>query len=525
MVKLVLLLQPAQDRDGVRNARLADEHGLEAPLQRRVLLDIFAIFVERRRADAVQLAARQRRLQQIARVHRAFGFAGADERVHLVDEQDDLAGGLLHLVEHALQALLELAAIFRAGDQRAHVERQQALVLDAVGHVAVGDAQREAFGDGGLADARLADQHRIVLGPAGEHLDRAADFLVAADDRVELAFARRRGEVARIFLQRVVAVLGALRVGGAAAAQLLDRGVEVLRREARLLQRGADVGALGQRHRQQDALDGDVAVAGLLRDLLGLVENADGVAVERGRLRRAAAGDGGDLRDQRIDFALGRFGIAARRLDQPGGHALLIVEQRLQQMRGRDALMMFADGDRLGRLQEAARAIGEFLKIHSTYPFALGRDMVLPLGHTRVLVSAAAATGLARVRWSAGAKMTVGPGSERRRDLHRRGVPGRPCGCGGNGCPTLAISSGWTIGGHRRRRPGPCSSGDIWSVHVEAQEGVEAEADRIVGRRARMHRRTSLRISVLARRSAAAAPCRSPNNACARFPARRRRRR
>ena len=116
----------------------------------------------------------------------------------------------LHLVEHALQPLLELAAIFRAGDHRAHVEREQALVLDAVGHVAVGDAQREAFGDRGLADARLADQHRIVLGPARQHLDGAADFLVAADDRVELALARRLGEVARIFLERVVAVLGRL---------------------------------------------------------------------------------------------------------------------------------------------------------------------------------------------------------------------------------------------------------------------------------------------------------------------------
>ena len=119
VVKLVLLLETAQDRDGVGNARLADEHRLEAPLQRRVLLDIFAIFVERGRADAVQLAAGERRLQQIAGVHRALGFAGADQRVHLVDEQDDLARGLLDLVEHALQPLLELAAIFRAGDHRA----------------------------------------------------------------------------------------------------------------------------------------------------------------------------------------------------------------------------------------------------------------------------------------------------------------------------------------------------------------------------------------------------------------------
>ena len=191
MVQLVLLLEPAQDRDRVLDRRLADEHRLEAPLQRGVLLDILAVFVERGRADAVQLAARERRLEQVDGVHRAFGLARADQRVHLVDEQDDVALGGLHLVEHGLQPLLELAAIFRAGDQRAHVERHQRAVLEAVGHVAVGDAQREALGDRGLADAGLADQHRVVLGAAGEDLDRAADLLVAADDRVELAVARR----------------------------------------------------------------------------------------------------------------------------------------------------------------------------------------------------------------------------------------------------------------------------------------------------------------------------------------------
>ena len=35
-------------------------------------------------------------------------------------------------VQHRLQPLLEFAAIFRAGDQRAHVERQQLLVLRAI---------------------------------------------------------------------------------------------------------------------------------------------------------------------------------------------------------------------------------------------------------------------------------------------------------------------------------------------------------------------------------------------------------
>ena len=274
--------RPRRIEIGVLDGRLADEHRLEAPRQRRVLLDMLAIFVERGRADAVQLAARQRGLEQVGGVHRAFGLAGADERVHLVDEQDDAAARRRHLVEHGLQPLLELAAIFRAGDQRAHVERQQLLVLQAVGHVAVDDAQRQALDDGGLADAGLADQHRIVLGAARQHLDGAADFLVAADHRIELAVARGLGEVAGIFLQRVVGVLGRLRVGGAALAQRLDGGVEVLRRDAGLGEDLAGVAVLLQRDRQQQPLDGDEAVAGLLGDLLGVVEQPRG----RGRADR-----------------------------------------------------------------------------------------------------------------------------------------------------------------------------------------------------------------------------------------------
>src|ERR671932_106910 len=84
--------------------------------QRGVLLDVLAVLVERGGADAVQLAARQRRLQQVGGVHRALRLAGADQGVHLVDEEDDLALGLGHLGQHALQTLLELAAVLRAGD-------------------------------------------------------------------------------------------------------------------------------------------------------------------------------------------------------------------------------------------------------------------------------------------------------------------------------------------------------------------------------------------------------------------------
>ncbi len=197
----------------------ADEDRLEPARQRGVLFDMLAIFVQRGGADAMQFAARQRGFQQVGRIHRAVGLAGADQRVHLVDEQDDAALGRGDFLQHGFQPLLEFAAVFRARDQRAEIERQQLLVLEAFRHVAIEDPQRQALDDRGLADAGFADQHRIVLGAAGEHLDGAADFLVASDHRIELAVARGLGQVAGIFLQRVIGVFGRGLVGGAALAQ------------------------------------------------------------------------------------------------------------------------------------------------------------------------------------------------------------------------------------------------------------------------------------------------------------------
>ena len=169
------------------------QHLLEAALQRRVLLDVLAVLVQRGRADHAQLAAGQHRLEHVAGVHRALaGRAGADDGVQLVDERDDLAVARLDLVEHGLEPLLELAAVLRAGHHRAEVERDQPLVAQRLGHVAGDDPLGQALDDGGLADAGLADEHRVVLGAPGQHLHDPADLGVPADDRVELAVAGAR---------------------------------------------------------------------------------------------------------------------------------------------------------------------------------------------------------------------------------------------------------------------------------------------------------------------------------------------
>ena len=141
-------------------------------------------------------------------------------------------------------------------------------------HVARDDALREALDDRGLAHARLADEHRVVLRAARQHLDDAADLLVAADDRVELALARGLGEVAAEPLERLELRLGVLVGHARARAQLLER----LQRAAswsrpRLAEDAPGLAAvLGER--EQQVLGRDVRVLELLGVLERVAEHA-----------------------------------------------------------------------------------------------------------------------------------------------------------------------------------------------------------------------------------------------------------
>ena len=171
--------------------RLVHLHRLEAAFERRVFLDVLAIFVQRRRADAAQFAARELRFHDVRRVRRAFRRARADERVQLVNEQNDFAFAGDDLLEKRLEPVLKFAAIFRAGNHRAQIHRHEPLVLQRFGHVAADDAPRQTFGNRRFAHARFADEHGIIFRAAREHLHHAADFLVAADDGINLALLAR----------------------------------------------------------------------------------------------------------------------------------------------------------------------------------------------------------------------------------------------------------------------------------------------------------------------------------------------
>ena len=267
------------------------------------------------------------------------------------------------LVQHGLQPLLELAAILRAGDHRAEVERQQRLSFRTSGTSPLTMRSARPSTMAVLPTPGSPISTGLFLVRRRQHLDGAADLLVAADHRIELAVARRLGEVAGVLLERVVAVLGARRVGGAALAQLGDRLPSACGLTPAVGQRLGGVGALGEQQCQQHALGGDEAVAGLLGHLFGLVEKTRrlGRHVE---LARALAFDLGLLGQRRLDRAVHGAGVAACGGDQVGREAFRIVQQDFQEVVWNEALVPFAERQHLRALQEAAHAVRVLVLVH-----------------------------------------------------------------------------------------------------------------------------------------------------------------
>ncbi len=256
---------------------------------------------------------------------------------------------VLDLLEHLLEALLEVAAVAGAGHQGAEVERVELLVGERLGHRVVGDGLGQALDDGRLADAGLADEHRVVLGAAREHLHDALGLAGAADDRVELLVAGQLGEVATELVEHERAGLGAgLAALAGPAGLLLATGAGVAREQLDdLLAHTVEVGAELDQHlggdalaltdeAEEDVLGADVVVAELerlaerqLEHLLGAGGEGD---VPAGR--RAA------LADDLLDLAAHRLERDAEGLERLGGDTLTLVDQPEQDVLGADVVVV-----------------------------------------------------------------------------------------------------------------------------------------------------------------------------------------
>ena len=311
------------------------------------------------------------------RVDRAFGGTCSDERVQLVDEQDDLLV-LRDLVHDRLEALFELTAVLGAGDDRGHVERQHAVVAQRLRALAVRDELRESFDDRRLADAGLTDQHRIVLLPAREHFHDALDLLRPPDRRIELTFGGELREIAAEVVERrrlgLLFALGrglrrrgtllllrtTLRHLGAEDAQRLGAGgVEVHARVGQHLRRNPLFFA---EKAKQQVLSADVAVIELARFAHGELEHFL-------RARRVGqVGPGGlagfSLLDRLFDLLLDVVQLDAEVLEHRRCDALTLADQAEQDVLGPHVFVVETRGLLASHREDFPHPLGEVVAVH-----------------------------------------------------------------------------------------------------------------------------------------------------------------
>ena len=216
------------------------------------------------------------------------------------------------------------------------------LFLQLVGDVAAHDALGQAFHDGGLADAGLADEHGVVLGAAAEHLHDAADFVVAADDGVELALAGGFGEIEGVALERLVFGFGIL-VGDALRAADGDQGFEdgVVGGAGAVEQLAGGVVALVG-DGQQEVLGGDE----LVLEVGGFVEGASpelGSAAAKRTGRAGSPADFGQVGEHASRFGDDGVGLHVAFFEHGADDAFLLLGQGDQQMqREADLVLVLA---------------------------------------------------------------------------------------------------------------------------------------------------------------------------------------
>ena len=287
------------------------------------------------------------------------------------------------MLEYALQALFEVAAILGTGQQRAHVETVDIGLGQNLGDVALDDPPRQPFGNRRLANAGFANQERIVLASPAECLDDTFQLPVTTDQRVDLALQGKRVEVDRVAFEWAGSAL-LVTFGLAlllAARRALRHLADPVRNEidhieasnALLLQVVNGVRILFAEDRDQDVGTVDLLPAGRLHVQDGTLDHP----LEAQRwlgVDFVLAGDGWRVfADEAHQILAQLFEVRAARAQRFSGR--WVVEQGEQEMFDGDELMAF-----LPRLDKChVQADFQFLRNHSVFlHYARQRVLVAP---------------------------------------------------------------------------------------------------------------------------------------------------
>ncbi len=130
---LIFAANALENQNRVLNGRGIHFDRLKATGQGRVLFDMLSVFGKCSGSDTLEFSTAQGGLENIRGIHRAFGCSGPHNRVHFVDENDNVLG-LLEFVHDGFDPLLELTAILCSRYHKSQIKGDHFLVEKVFGN-------------------------------------------------------------------------------------------------------------------------------------------------------------------------------------------------------------------------------------------------------------------------------------------------------------------------------------------------------------------------------------------------------
>ena len=129
VVYLITILQTTKNGNRILYGRFFYHNRLETTFQSRILFNILTVFIQCGRADTMKLTTGQHRLEHITGIKGSVCLACTDNRMQLINKQDDLTITVLHILKHSFQTLFKFTTILRTCNQCTHIQRKNLLIL------------------------------------------------------------------------------------------------------------------------------------------------------------------------------------------------------------------------------------------------------------------------------------------------------------------------------------------------------------------------------------------------------------
>ncbi len=204
MVYFVTVFKTSKNGNRIFYSRFFYHNRLETAFQSRILFNILTVFIQCGRTDTMKLATSQHRLQHIAGIECTVCLTCTNNRMQLINKQDDLSITVLHILKNGFQTLFKFTTILRTCNQCTHIQCKNLLILQSVRNITIHNPLGKTFDNCSLTNTGFTDQNRVILRLTGKDTNHVPDLFITANHRIKLLFFCLLHKILTILLQGII---------------------------------------------------------------------------------------------------------------------------------------------------------------------------------------------------------------------------------------------------------------------------------------------------------------------------------